>query len=69
MGKQTGRISKWVFPTRPTIGTFTLSKTEHFLTGGDNPELDFLLAKLEGDSFQDLWELPRDLQGNLPVGC
>ena len=33
-----------------------------------NPELALLLAKLEGDSFQDLWELPQDFQGNLPVG-
>ncbi len=33
-----------------------------------DPELVLLLAKLEGYSFQDLGELPQDLQGNMPVG-
>jgi len=33
-----------------------------------NPELALLLAKLEGNPFQDLWELPQDLQRNMPVG-
>jgi hypothetical protein len=37
MGKQKGRISKGGFPSRPTIGTFSPSITEHFLTGGDTP--------------------------------
>jgi hypothetical protein len=27
-----------------------------------------LLAKLEGESFQGLWELTQDFQGNMPVG-
>ena len=27
-----------------------------------NSELTLLLAKLEGDPFKDLWELPQDLQ-------
>ncbi len=33
-----------------------------------DPELALLLAKLNGDPFQDLWELPQDLQRNMPVG-
>jgi hypothetical protein len=44
MGKQKGRISKGGFPSRPTIGTFSPSITEHFLTGGDinsQPEKSF----------------------------
>jgi hypothetical protein len=35
---KTGRISMGVFPGRPTIGTFSPSKTEHFLTGGNKKE-------------------------------
>lgn len=32
-----------------------------------NPELVLLVAKLKGDPFQDLWELPQDLQRNVLV--
>jgi hypothetical protein len=62
------------------VTTFFLSKLElaveafngheGVLHGGlhGDPELALLLAKLEGNSFQDFWELPQDLQGNVPVG-
>jgi hypothetical protein len=33
-----------------------------------DPELALLLARLEGDPFQDLWEFLQDFQGNVPVG-
>jgi hypothetical protein len=33
-----------------------------------DPEPTLLLAKLEGDPFQDLWELPENLERNGPVG-
>lgn len=35
---KTGRISMGVFPNRPTIGTFSPSKMEHFLTGDNSTE-------------------------------
>jgi hypothetical protein len=48
-----------------------LNGHERVLYGGlhRNPELGFLLAKLEGTSFRDLWELPQDFQRNVPIGC
>jgi len=33
-----------------------------------DPEMAILLAKLEGNFFEDLWELPQDFQRNVPVG-
>ena len=43
---------------------------EGVLYGGlhGDPELALLLAKLKGNPFQDFWELPQDLQRNMPVG-
>jgi hypothetical protein len=38
---KTGRISMWVFPNRPTIGTFSPSKMVNFLDGGDRNFPDF----------------------------
>jgi hypothetical protein len=46
-----------------------LNGHERVLDGGlhGDPELAFLLAKLKGNSFQDLWEFTQDLQGNVLV--
>jgi hypothetical protein len=73
-------VSHFLFPSPLDRFPFLLSNLElsveafngheRVLYGGLHgyPELALLLAKLEGDSFQDLWELSRDLEENVLVG-
>jgi len=73
-------ISQFLFPSPLARLSFLFSRAEllvQALNGHErvlyrglhgNLELAFLLAKLEGDSFQDLWEFPQNLQRNVPVG-
>jgi hypothetical protein len=56
---------------KPSVEALNGHKRVPYLGLQGNPKfkLALLLAKLEGNSFQDLRELLQDLQGNVPVGC